>query len=147
MFVRLSHITCKAAARRSCKISQHKTIRRTVPAMQPCSHCVTFSCRHTFHSILVAALRFSAQLSCGRRAAFVRQMRGWRTFTSVVKIPWVSCSSLAAALRVLQLSYVFQKMQTNRKENEHVENLVFDIAVALRPCFLYGSLEVLFTTP
>ena len=44
-------------------------------------------------------------------------------------------SSLEAALHVLQLSYVFQKTHTNRKENEHVENLVFDVAAALRPCF------------
>ena len=36
-----------------------------------------------------------------------------------------------AAMRVLQLSYVFQKTQTNGKENEHVEYLVFDVAAAL----------------
>ena len=35
---------------------------------------------------------------------------------------------LAAALGVLQLSYVFQKTHTNCKENELVENLVFDLA-------------------
>ena len=43
----------------------------------------------------------------------------------------MSCSSLAAALRVLRLSYVSQKTYTNHKENEHVENLVFDVAAAL----------------
>ena len=58
----------------------------------------------------------------------------------------MSCSSLEAALRVLQLSYVFQKTHTNRKENEHDENLVFDVAAALGPCFSYRSLAVLFTT-
>ena len=61
---------------------------------------------------------------------------------SVVRIPCVSCSRLAAALCVLQLSHVFQKTHTNRKENEHVEYLVFDVAAALRPCFSYGSLAV-----
>ena len=63
-------------------------------------------------------------------------MRGWRTITSVVRIPCVSCSSLAAALCVLRLSYTSQKTQANRKENDHVENslrqpcdLVFRTAV------------------
>ena len=63
-------------------------------------------------------------------------MRGWRTITSVVRTPCVSCSSLAAALCVLRLSYTSQKTQANRKENEHVENslrqpcdLVFRTAV------------------
>ena len=92
------------------------------------------------------AVRFAAflQQPCdkthGYLAAVVRQMRGWRTITSVVRTPCVSYSSLAAALCVLQLSYVFQKTQTNRKENEHVENslrqpcdLVFRTAV-LRCC-------------
>ena len=51
-------------------------------------------------------------------------MRGWRTITSVVRTTCVSCSSLATALCVLRLSYVSQKTQTNRKENEHVENLL-----------------------
>ena len=46
------------------------------------------------------------------------------------------CSSLATALRVLQLPCVLQKSHKNRKENEHVEYLVFDVAAALRPCFL-----------
>ena len=40
-----------------------------------------------------------------------------------------------AALHVLQLSCVLQKSNKNHKENEHVENLVFDVAAALRPCF------------
>ena len=63
-------------------------------------------------------------------------MRGWRTITSVVRTPCVSCSSLAAALCVLRMSYTSQKTQANRKENEHVENslrqpcdLVFRTAV------------------
>ena len=63
-------------------------------------------------------------------------MRGWRTITSAVRTPCVSCSSLAAALCVLRLSYTSQKTQANRKENEHVENslrqpcdLVFRTAV------------------
>ena len=63
-------------------------------------------------------------------------MRGWRTITSVVRTPCVSCSSLAAALCALRLSYTSQKTQANRKENEHVENslrqpcdLVFRTAV------------------
>ena len=47
----------------------------------------------------------------------------------------MSCSCLSAALRVLQLSFGLQKSHKNRKENEHVENLVFDVAAALRPCF------------
>ena len=51
-------------------------------------------------------------------------MRGWRTITSVLRTPCVSCSSLAAALCVLQLLCISQKTQTNRKENEHVENLL-----------------------
>ena len=43
-----------------------------------------------------------------------------------------SCGSracLAAALRPPE------NAKKNRKENEHVENFVFDIAAALRPCF------------
>ena len=41
-----------------------------------------------------------------------------------------------AALRVLQLSSVLQKIaQNNCKENEQVEILVFDVAAALRLCF------------
>ena len=47
---------------------------------------------------------------------------------SVVRTPCVPCSSLAEALRALQLSCVLQKSHKNRKENEHVENLVFDVA-------------------
>ena len=50
---------------------------------------------------------------------------------------------LAAVLCVLPLSYVFQKKQTNRKENERRKFA----AAALRPCFSYGNLAVLFTTP
>ena len=57
-------------------------------------------------------------------------MRGLRTITSLVRTPCVSCSSLATALCVLRLSYVSQKTQTNRKENEHVENLLW------QPCDL-----------
>ena len=63
-------------------------------------------------------------------------MPGWRTITSVVRTPCVSCGSLKAALCVLRLSYTSQKTQANRKENEHVENslrqpcdLVFRTAV------------------
>ena len=89
-----------------------------------------------FRSILATALRYSARLPCDSLAADVRQMRGWRTITSVIRTPYVSCSSPAAALCVLRLSYGSQKTQTNRKENEHVENslrqpcdLVFRTAV------------------
>ena len=63
-------------------------------------------------------------------------MPEWRTITSVVRTPCVSCSSIAAALCVLRLQYTSQKTQANRKENEHVENslqqpcdLVFRTAV------------------
>ena len=103
-------------------------------------------------SILAVVVRFAAFLrqpcdkAYGYLAAFVRQMHGI-TITSVVRTPCMSCSSLATASHVLQLSYVFQKTHTNRKENEHVENLVFDVAAALGPCFSSGSLAMLFTTP
>ena len=93
-------------------------------------------CGRAFSGILATALRLSARLPCGSLAADVRQMRGLRTITSVVRTPCVSCISLATALCVLRLSYVTQKTQTNRKENEHVENslrqpcdLVFRTAV------------------
>ena len=83
-----------------------------------------------------AFLRQPCDKAHGYLAADVRQMRGWRTKTSVVRTPCVSCSSLAAALCVLRLSYTSQKTQANRKENEHVENslrqpcdLVFRTAV------------------
>ena len=49
-------------------------------------------------------------------------MRGWRTITSVVRTPCVSCSGLAATLCALRLSYTSQKTQANCKENEHFEN-------------------------
>ena len=35
---------------------------------------------------------------------------------------------------------VVQKLHKNRKENEHVEKLVFDVAAALQPCnFIWQS--------
>ena len=117
------------------RLSQDRAIPRTVPALQPCSHCAIFSCGHTFRSIPAAALQLSAWLSCGSLAALVRQINGLRTITSVVRTPCVPCSSLAATLHVLQLSCVLQKSHKNRNENRHVENLVFDIAAALQPCF------------
>ena len=56
------------------------------------------------------------------------------------------CSSLAEGVRALQQS-------KNRKENDHVENLVSDVAIALRrcnfvcqSCDVYVSLAVLRTT-
>ena len=96
-------------------------------------------CSRAFRGILAAALRLSDHLPCSSLAAIVRQIRGWRTITSFIRTPCVSCSSLAAALCVLRLSYDFQKTRTNRKEKEHVENslqqpydLVFRTAVL--PC-------------
>ena len=75
-------------------------------------------------------------------------MIGWRTITSVVRTPCVSCSSLATALCALRLSYVFQKTKTNRKENEHVENslrqpcdLVFRTTV-LRCCLQHREAAI-----
>ena len=55
--------------------------------------------------------------------------------------------SFAGSCNSSCLNYILQKTQTNRIENEHVENIVFDVVAALRPCFSYGSLAVLFTTP
>ena len=105
-------------------------------------------CSRAFCGILTTALRSSAQLPCGSLAADVRQMRGWQTITSAVRTPCVSCSSLATALCVLRLPYVSRKMQTNRKENEHVENslrqpcdLVFRTAV-LRCSILHREAAV-----
>ena len=77
------------------------------------------------HRYLAAIL----PLSCG----FCKTLRDWQTITSVVQTPCVwqqpcSCPT-----------------HTNRKENENVKNLVFDVGAALRPCFSYGSLAVLFT--
>ena len=54
------------------RLSQHRTILNTAPALQPCGHCAIFSCSRTFRSILVAALQLSARLSCGSLWAFVR---------------------------------------------------------------------------
>ena len=123
-----------------------KACRKTVmQKLQDCRKTKRYvvrvpTCTRAFRGILTAALRLSPWLPCCSLAAVVRQMRGWRTITSVVRTPCVSCSSLAAALCVLRLSYVFQKTQTNRKENEYVENslrqpcdLVFRTAV-LRCC-------------
>ena len=117
------------------RLLQDKAIHRTYPTLQPCGHCVLFSCIRTFRSIFAAPFKLSARLSCGSLAAFVRQIHGWRTITSVVRTPCVPCSSLATTLRVLQLSCVLKKSLKNRKENEHVESLVFDVAAALRPSF------------
>ena len=39
------------------RLSQDKTIRRTVPALQPCGYSAIFIYSRTFRSILVAALR------------------------------------------------------------------------------------------
>ena len=64
-------------------------------------------------------------------------MSGWRTITSVVRTPCVSCSSLATVLCALRLSCVSQKTQTNRKENEQVENSL------RQPCDLVFRTEVL----
>ena len=96
-----------------------------------------------------AAVRFAAFLRqpCDKAhgylvvyslAAVVSQMRGCQTIISVVRTPCLSCSSLAAALCVLWLLYVFQKTQTNRKDNEENSlqqpwDLVFRTAV-LRRC-------------
>ena len=103
-------------------------------------------CSRAFRGIYATALRLSARLPCGSLAADVRQMRGLRTITSVVRTPCVSCSSLATALCVLRLTYVSQKTQTNRKENEHVENslrqpcdLVFRTAVLRRSILHLGA--------
>ena len=73
-------------------------------------------CSRAFCSILATALRYSTWLPCGSLAADVKQMRGWQTSTSVVRTPWVSCSSLATALCVLRLSYVSQKTQQIEKK-------------------------------
>ena len=78
-------------------------------------------CSRAFRGILAAALQKSARLSCGSLAAVVRQMRGWRTITSVVRTPCVSCST-CGSLVCLAAVVLFQNTQTNRKENEHVEN-------------------------
>ena len=105
-------------------------------------------CSRAFRCILATAMRYSAVLPCCILAADVSQMRGWQTITSVVRLICVSCSSLATALCVLRLSYVSQKTQTIRKENEHVENslrqpcnLVFRTAV-LRRCAQYREAAV-----
>ena len=54
--------------------------------------------------------------------------------TNTLRVLQQSCGSLKCALR---LSYVFQKTQTNRKENEHVENLL------RQPCDLVFRTAVL----
>ena len=44
-----------------------------------------------------------------------------------------SCVSRTNALHVLRQSCVLIRSQKNRKENEHVENLVFVVAAAVQP--------------
>ena len=58
-------------------------------------------------------------------------MRGWRTIKSVVRVLKQSCGNLACFEAVLRPPENAQKSQ----KSEHVENLVFDVAAALRPCF------------
>ena len=105
-------------------------------------------CSRAFCSILTTALRSSARLPYGSIAADVRQMRGWRTITSVVRTPCVPCSSLATALCVLRLPYVSQKTQTNRKENEHAcgRNLVLTDLLLIFGCCpgIFRSTSALF---
>ena len=48
--------------------------------------------------------------------------------------PFLFCSSLATTLCALLQYCVLIRSQENHKENEHVENLVFVVAAALRPC-------------
>ena len=67
-------------------------------------------------------------------------MPGWRTITSVVRTPCVSCSSLVCLAAVVHLSEKANKSQRKWTCQKFV-------AAALRPCFLYCSLAVLFTTP
>ena len=48
-------------------------------------------------------------------------------------------SCLTAVLRALRLPCVLQKTHRDRKKNEHVKYLVFDVAAAVRPCLFVGQ--------
>ena len=107
----------------------HKTKKYVVP-FPLCNRAVIVR----FSVVVVRFAAFLWQPCYKAHGHLAIVLRVWRNITSVVRTPCVSCSSLAAASRVLRLSYVSQKTHTNRKENEHVENLFFDVAAALRPC-------------
>ena len=59
----------------------------------------------------------------------IRRRNKWVWALSLfIGTPWVSCSSHAQ--RALQQSCILIRSHKNRKENEHVENLVFVVAAA-----------------
>ena len=110
--------TCKAVARRSCEIW------KIVVGQSDTSY---------------DSLAINARLSCDSLAAFLRQNYGWRTIASVVRTPCVPYSCLTTALRALRLSCILQKTHRNRKKNENVKYLVFDVAAAMRLYFFVGQ--------
>ena len=68
--------------------------------------------------IAAIVVRFAAFLRqpCNKAHDYLSVMLGLRTNMSVVGTPCVPCISLAAGLRVLQLSCVLQKSHKNREE-------------------------------
>ena len=66
-------------------------------------------------------------------AAFVRQMCGWQLLRQSYMYEHLAC--LAVVLRQPCVSCNCFAYNKNRIENEHVENLVFDVAAALPLCF------------
>ena len=101
------------------------------------------SCKLHWWSYIVrfiAFLRQSCNKSQGHCTVIARQSCGTsgrntlvRALTIAVRTPGVSCSSLATALCALH---------KNRKKNEHVENLVFVVAAALRPTLWFAHNNV-----
>ena len=121
------------------------TENRTMTARLQCGN------RKTYCFVMRQSCKFSMTVlrqPCTWREIIVRTSYGCLTSCDSVKNRLRSDSrslrsvSRGKNARVLRLSYVAQKTHTNRKENEHVENLVFDVAAALRPCLSKGSLAV-----
>ena len=113
-------LTDVLAKLQDCRKCGRATIVRTLCAdlallRQPCN-------KTQLHSTVIA--RQSCGI-CGRNAWVL-------PLALILRTPCVSYSSLAAALRVLWQSCVLVRSQESRKENEHVKNLVFVVATAMR---------------
>ena len=162
--------------RSQAKITYLKLVFTKVKAAERCSHnCLALTrsavvmCLQNCKTVANVAARQSCEpyehpygswRSCGGRAIkcklITRLSRGsLSAFNYYVIIcgrnTWVRALALVvrftAALHLLRQSCVLIRSQENRMENEHVENLVFVVAEAVRPKVSQHSLEVLHTTP
>ena len=111
--------------------------RKTKQCVVQFPHC-SLAVIVQFSAVVV---RFAAflQQPCRKQTVISRWSVGFRKTNALVTNynvsrtnTCVSCSSIATALRVFQLSCVLQKTHKNPKENEPVKNLVLDVVAILR---------------